>query len=522
MGSIVIGVYAIYLLLKLNKTIQFLQQNRYNRGNKYIKYLNAHIKNTYLTYELLFIPLFTLLYFLEINEGYAFAGIFTLFIAIRIYLMRVEQKKLPLKYTYRVIRLHITTIFLYAVIMYVFNLYPFPFGFVLWGAIYLNHFIVILANYINTPIEKLIGLYYKRMAMKKLKSLTNLKVIGITGSYGKTSSKNILSDVLNVKFNAMPTPKNFNTPFGLTMTINNNLDKFNDYFIAEMGACKKGEIKELCDLVHPTYGILTKVGVAHLETFGSEENIQKTKFELIESLPSNGIGILNKDDPKQVSYKGNFKCQILWIGIDNKDVDVYAYNIKLSSAGTTFKVKFKDDKKTYDFSTKLLGKNNIYNILAALALGNSLGISKDMLVQGVKKVKQIEHRLEIKKYYDMHLIDDAYNANPDGCKMALSVLDMMPGKKIVISSGMIELGDLADKYHYELGQNMAKTTDEIILIGKEQTKEIYHGLIDSKYDKEKIHVLSNVLDAFDLVHELKGKDTYILLQSDLPDIFNEK
>ena len=522
MGLIVICVYALYLLIKLNKTMQYLQQNRYNRGNKYIKYLNSHIKKTYLTYELLFIPLFTLFYYLDFDEGYAFAGIFCFFIAIRLYLMRIEQKKIPLKYTYRIIRLHITTLFLYALIIYVFNLYPFTLGFVLWGAIYLNHFIVILANYINTPIEKLIGLYYKKKAMRKLKSFTNLKVIGVTGSYGKTSSKNILSSILNVKFNAMPTPKNFNTPFGLTMSINDHLTKFNDYFIAEMGACKKGEIKELCDLVHPTYGILTKIGVAHLETFGSEETIQKTKFELIESLPEDGIGVLNIDDPKQKSYKGNFKCNIIWIGIDDKKADIYAYDIKLTENGTTFKVKFKDDKKAYEFTTKLLGKANIYNILAGLALGDAFGISKEQLIQGVKRIKPVEHRLELKKWFDMHLIDDAYNANPDGCKMALDVLKLMPGKRIVISSGMIELGELSSKLHHELGEYMAKTVDEVILIGKEQTKDIYKGLEDSKFDMKKVHILSNILDAFDLVHTLKDKETYILLQSDLPDIFNEK
>ncbi|MCR5787720.1 MAG: UDP-N-acetylmuramoyl-tripeptide--D-alanyl-D-alanine ligase, partial [Bacilli bacterium] len=393
---------------------------------------------------------------------------------------------------------------------------------ILWLFVYLIHYVVMFANYINTPVEKLVGLYYITKAKRKLKSMSNMSVIGITGSYGKTSSKNILSDILNVKFNAMPTPKNFNTPFGLTRTINENLDKFNDFFIAEMGACKTGEIKELCNLVHPKYGILTKIGVAHLETFKSEENIQKTKFELIESLPADGVGVLNIDDPKQKNYKGNFKCKIITIGIDDKDADVKASNIKLSNTGTMFKVKFKGDKKEYLFETKLLGKANIYNILAGIALGDYLGISKDMLIGAVKKVTPVEHRLQLKKYLNMHLIDDAYNANPDGCKMALDVLNMMPGKRIVISSGMIELGNLSDSLHLDLGKYMSDKTDEVILIGKEQTKYIYKGLIDSNYNKENIHVLNNIMDAFSLLNKLGDKDTYVLLQSDLPDIFNEK
>lgn len=527
MGLVPIAVYFIYLLIKLNKTVQYLQQNRYNRGNKYFKYLNSHIKKTYLNAELLFVPLYIAAYLFKLDLAYSFAVIFALLMGIKVYLIRLEQKKLPLKYTKRVLRLHVTILALYALIVYLSyicltNECDVLVGFIMWFCMYINHYIVILANYINTPVEKLVGLYYKKKAMKKLKTLTNLKVIGVTGSYGKTSSKNILSSILNIKFNAMPTPKNFNTPFGLTMSINDHLDKFNDYFIAEMGACKKGEIKELCDLVHPTYGILTKIGVAHLETFGSEENIQKTKFELIESLPEDGIGVLNIDDPKQVSYKGNIKCRIIWIGIDDKKADVYAHDIKLTENGTTFKVKFKGDKQDYEFTTKLLGKANIYNILAGLALGDAFGITKEQLIQAVKKIKPVEHRLELKKWFDMHLIDDAYNANPDGCKMALDVLKLMPGKRIVISSGMIELGELASKLHFELGEYMAKTTDEVILVGKEQTKDIYEGLKSSKYDMSKVHVISNILDAFDMVHTLKDKETYILLQSDLPDIFNEK
>ena len=527
MGLVPIIVYLLYLLVKLNKTLQSLQQNRYNLGNKYIKYLNSHIKKTYLNEELLFVPLYLVCYWLNFDLAYTFACLYAVILGIKVYKIRIEQKKLPLKYTHRVVRLHITIIFLYALIImgsyyYLIDKCPVSIGLILWLFMYLNHYVAIIANYLNTPIEKLIGSYYIQKAKKKLKSLNNLKVIGVTGSYGKTSSKNILSDILNIKFNAYPTPKNFNTPFGLTMAINGNLDKFNDYFIAEMGACKTGEIKELCDLVHPTYGILTKIGVAHLETFGSEKNIQKTKFELIESLPEDGIGVLNIDDPKQVSYKGNIKCKIIWVGIDNKDADIYAHDIKLSNSGTTFKVRFKDDKKDYEFSTKLLGKANIYNILAGLALGNAFGITKEQLIQAVKKIKPVEHRLELKKWFDMNLIDDAYNANPDGCNMALDVLNLMPGKRIVISSGMIELGELAPKLHHELGKYMAKTTDEVILIGKEQTKDIYLGLKDSKYDMNKVHVLSNILDAFDLVHDLKNKETYVLLQSDLPDIFNEK
>ena len=520
-------IYLIYFFIKSTKTLQFLQQNRYNRGNKFIKYINKHLKNTFFTVELLYIPLLILLWLFNKKYIYVFV-IFYVFLSVyKLYVKKHEQKKQPLVYTKRIIRLYLTLIVIYGLALYLGYVllskdYFFIYMTLLWILIYFDSYVAIFANIMNTPEEKLVGLYFKKKAMNKLKKMENMKVIGITGSYGKTSSKNILSDILNIKYNAFPTPKNFNTPFGIMRTINEHIDKFNDFFIAEMGACKKGEIKELCDLCHPTYGILTKIGVAHLETFGSEETIQKTKFELIESLPKEGVGILNMDDPKQVSYQGKFKCSILWIAIDNKKADLYAHDIKLSSSGTTFKIHFKDENKDYEFTTKLLGRANIYNILAGVALGNYLNISKDQLVLAVKKVLPVEHRLQMKPYYDMHLIDDAYNANPDGCKMALDVLKMMDGKRIVISSGMIELGDLSDSLHLELGEYMSDKADEVILIGKEQTKMIYKGLIKNKFNEKNIHVLNNIKDAFSLLNKLKDKDTYVLLQSDLPDIFNEK
>ena len=308
------------------------------------------------------------------------------------------------------------------------------------------------------------------------------------------------------------------------ITINEHLDNYNDYFIAEMGACKVGEIKELCDLVHPKYGILTRVGLAHLETFGSEENIQKTKFELIENLPSDGLGILNGDDEKQLSYNVKNDVKIKWIGIDNKEVDTYAKDLELSYKGTKFKVVFKNEKKEYEFETKLLGKNNIYNILAGITLGKELGIDIKGLQKAVKTIKPVEHRLSMTKYYDINIIDDAYNSNPMGCKMALEVLNMMPGKHIVVTPGMIEVGAKEDEVNKEFGRQIAENTDEVILIGEEKTKPIYDGLIEKGFNKKNIHILNDVMDAFPLLMKLKDsqKETYALLENDLPDSFNEK
>jgi len=354
--------------------------------------------------------------------------------------------------------------------------------------------------------------------MKKLKSMSNLKVVGITGSYGKTSSKNILNNILSIKYNSLPTPRNLNTPYGLMITINNHLDKFDEIFIAEMGAYKIGEIQQLCDLVHPKYGILTRIGTAHLELFGSQENIQKGKFELIESLPSDGVAVLNRDDELQVNYKLKNKVKVLWIGIDN-DADFRATNIKVSNNGTTFDLIVKGDEKKYKFETKLLGYANIYNILASLALGYEFGIKIEQLQVAVRGVKPVEHRLELKQNGDIYYIDDAYNSNPVGSKMALDVLKLMPGKKIVVTPGMIELGSIEYDENRKFGENIADVCDEVILIGKKQTEAIQEGLKNKKYSEKHIHILEDVIDAFPLINKLKEKSTYVLLENDLPDVF---
>ena len=387
--------------------------------------------------------------------------------------------------------------------------------------IYLSYFIIWLANKINVPVEKCVYLHYKSMAIKKLKSM-NIPVIGITGSYGKTSSKNIINDILNVKYNSFATPKNFNTPYGLIRSINNYLDKFNDIFIAEMGAFKVGEINQTCKLMHPKYGILTTIGEAHLESFGSRENIQRGKFELIESLPSDGLAILNSDDEWQVSYKiKNSKCKVLWTGIKNQNADIVATNIKLSGTGTNFDVKFKGDDNLYSFHTKLLGTHNVYNLLAGILLGKELGMSISELQRGVGMVKTIEHRLELKKSGTLNIIDDAYNSNPVGSKMALEVLNLMPGTKIVVTPGMIELGDKQYELNKKFGEYIADASDYVILVGKEQTKPIYDGLIEKNYNKDRIYIINDVIDAFGIMRSIDDGNTYVLLENDLPDLFNE-
>ena len=310
----------LYIVIRTRKNIHILQQNFYNENNRYIKWGRKNVFSVFrLDYLIFIIAIINLI----IINNYLLL-LLNLFYLVLLYFEYIkyqnEQVKIPLKITSRVKRLIITIVILYLlpIVVYLLTNNVFIFNVLFTMAISFNFHIVFIANVINKPIEKCVFLYYKNKAIKKLKSMNNLEVVGITGSYGKTSSKNILNDILSIKYNSLPTPANFNTQYGLIRTINDNLDKFNDVFIAEMGAFKMGRIKLLCNLVKPKYGIITCIGKAHLETFKSEENIQKGKFELIENLPSDGLGILNMDDPKQVSYKIKNNVKIIWIAIDNK------------------------------------------------------------------------------------------------------------------------------------------------------------------------------------------------------------
>ncbi|MCI8547838.1 MAG: UDP-N-acetylmuramoyl-tripeptide--D-alanyl-D-alanine ligase [Bacilli bacterium] len=527
----------LLLFFKSKKSLHMLQQNLYNENNRYIKWIGKNALS-FINIELfaIFMTLMGYFVFFDTEKYTRLAQI----LIIIIYLISVsiwynklkkEQKKKPLVVTKRVERLIITLIILHIlpIVFLILNIKNTKTSFIIIFAytiiLYLNNFIIYLAKIINTPVEKCVARHFENMAQKKLRSMTDLKIVGITGSYGKTSSKNILADILNVKYNALPTPKNFNTHNGLLITINNNLDKFTDIFIAEMGAYVKGDIQDLCDMIHPKYGILTKIGTAHLESFGSEKNIIEGKFELIESLPSDGIGVLNRDDEKQVSYKLKNNCKIIWIGIENKDVDVYATNIECSNIGTKFDVLFKGDKTRYPFECKLLGDHNVYNILASIALGREFGIEIKDLQKSVRKVKPVEHRLELKTIGNFYMIDDAYNSNPIGAKNAIEVLGMMPGIKIVVTPGMIELAEKEEELNEKFGEQIAEVADYVVLIGEKKTEPIKKGLKNKKYNFDNVVIYNDVTKAYNFINGIKNEnrdsEVYALFENDLPDTYNE-
>ena len=516
----------LYILIKSIQSMHVLQQNLYNENNRYLKWVVKNTSQVINIWDIIVLVISLISLFLKSKYNLFFiigmSIIYICNILIEVEKLKQKRSKLPLNKTNRIKRLFVSIIIvsLIPIILYILNGSAI-FTFVMSVLVVFNYIFVYAINLLNKPINYFEYQYFYQKAKNKLNNFNGLKVIGITGSYGKTSSKNILSSILSSKYITRTTPKNYNTPNGLMITINNYLDKFDEIFIAEMGAYRLGRIKNLCDFVQPKYAILTVIGKAHLETFGSVENIQKTKFELIESLPKDGVAILNMDDSYQVNYKLKNKVKTIWIGIKNKDADIYAANIKCGSNGMSFDCLIKG--KNYKFETKLLGEHNIYNILASIALALELNVSIEDIIMSVKTLKATEHRLELKRIGNINMLDDAYNSNPTGAKQALNVLSKMNGTKVIVTPGMVELGINEDEENYNLGVEISKVCDYAILVGKNQTKSILKALEDKEFENDNIFIINNVRDAYKIIDALKeeNKEIFALFENDLPDIYNE-
>jgi UDP-N-acetylmuramoyl-tripeptide--D-alanyl-D-alanine ligase len=360
------------------------------------------------------------------------------------------------------------------------------------------------------------------MAHEKVRSFPELKIVGITGSYGKTSTKFITGTILASKYETLVTPSSYNTPMGLSKVINNDLDERYEVFVAEMGARKIGEIEEVAELCNPKIGILTSVGPAHLETFGNLENIAKTKYELIESLPADGIAIFNYDNEYTRKLADKTYKEKLTYGIDSDDADLYATDIKVTETGSSFMMADKFGNKV-QCHTRLLGKHNILNLLAGACAGLAMGMSLVEIAKGIEKVQPVEHRLQlINSGNGVLVIDDAFNSNPHGARAALEVLDeFTTGSKIIVTPGMIELGEFGEEENRKFGEVIAGVCDTVILVGKNQTKPIQNGLKIANFDEENLYIVNSLSEATEIIGKIVRVGDVVLFENDLPDTFAE-
>lgn len=440
------------------------------------------------------------------------------FITLTILERPKKSYKVPLKYTMRIKRLIITSAVIYA--LPAASAAFLPLGTVvpvLSAFLLLTPWLVLFANLLNRPLEKTVANWYINDAKRILKSCPDLTVIGITGSFGKTSVKYFLDALLSVKYNVLKTPGNFNTPLGVVRTIRESLRATHDIFLCEMGAKNVGDIKEICDIVRPKHGVITSVGPMHLESFKSLDNVKKTKFELADALSEDGKLYLNLDDENIRSFAEKRSQSFISYGIDSRE-GYYVTDLKISGRGSEFTVHTPSGGFCF-YKTELIGRHNVINIAGAIAVSHSMGIPLEALVPAVRRLESVPHRLQLINKGDYSVIDDAYNSNPAGAKAALETLSMTDGMKILVTPGMIELGDRQYELNREFGVRAAKVCDFVALVGIEQTKPIFDGLKEAGYPEEKIFRAESLNEAMNKVYSLTsgGKRKIILLENDLPD-----
>ena len=370
-----------------------------------------------------------------------------------------------------------------------------------------------LANRINLPLEERIAAGYVRDARRILDSMPQLTVIGVTGSFGKTSVKNFLAALLEAKYNVLMTPGSYNTTMGVVRTVREQLRPSHQIFIAEMGAKNPGDIAEICQLVHPKYGVITAIGEQHLETFGTVQNILRTKFELAEAIPADGAVFLNWDNAYIRGYAVKVPCVTYGT---TPGADYVASDIAEDSHGSHFTLTAPDGESC-TYTTHLLGAHNIQNLAGCMAVAHYLGVSLKEMLYPVRMLHPVEHRLQL---LPNGYIDDAYNSNPAGFRSALDTLAGFAAQRVLVTPGMVELGDRQEALNRELGEYAASRCDWAVLIGLRQAPPLKEGLLQGGFPEERIHVAATLQEGLSFVRSLPGNEPRIvLLENDLPDNF---
>lgn len=526
---VIFAICGIYIVLNFKHDIHMLQQNSY-RIPRYWRYLKSDMSSFSRLVDVALIFLLCSSNLIDVRFAALIAGVTCVTKCVLI--LRKKFKK-PLVFTRRVWRIYSVTVIL-ALAIYIisilliapqyyigiYNASAVALGIGLLIAVF-SWAIVILAVIILIPVERHINRGYWNDASSILSSMPDLKIIGITGSYGKTSTKHYLHRILSEHYETLMTPGSYNTTMGVIRTVREMMKPYTEVFICEMGAKQKGDIKEICDLVHPQIGIVTAVGPMHLQTFGNIGNVQSTKFELIDALPSDGLAVVN-DDFEYCANREVSNVECIRYAVDNvKSAQFWADDIVYSSAGTSFTVNGPNGFKM-TVTTKLVGECNISNLLAAIIVALRLEVPVEKIQYAISRIEQVEHRLSIRKTPSgITVIDDAFNSNPSGSKMALDVLAGFKedGKRIVVTPGMIELGEEQFELNRQFGKHAGNSADIVIVVGQYNRQAIMKGLSESDIEEEKIHAVDSFNDAQALLQTIMKSGDTILYENDLPDSF---
>jgi UDP-N-acetylmuramoyl-tripeptide--D-alanyl-D-alanine ligase len=348
--------------------------------------------------------------------------------------------------------------------------------------------------------------YKKRQTInitkEKINSLNKLQIIGITGSFGKTSTKEILYQILKNKYKTLKTPESYNTLFGIAKVVDLELDNTYEYFICEMAAYKIGEINELCNMIPPKFGILTGITTQHFEKFGSLKNTIKAKFELVDGINNIGNIIFNLDDL-------NIKSELAKRGINYPSNTLSTKNIQIDKSGSY--IEFLFNGKTYKVKTKLFGLAHIKNILIAANMALKLGLPMEYIISQISKLDSIDNRQVLQIFGKSVIVNNTYSSNPQGFTETIETAKLVKGKKALVTPGLVELGKLEKQIHLDLGKKAKGVFNKVILVGENaRTKSFASGV------HENFEFINDTRENYSTkLEEIKEKYDWIFLENDL-------
>jgi UDP-N-acetylmuramoyl-tripeptide--D-alanyl-D-alanine ligase len=384
---------------------------------------------------------------------------------------------------------------------------------------------LVLANLLLAPFEAAMRAKYARMARAVLDQRKAV-ALAITGSYGKTSTKDILAEMLAMRYNVVKSPQSYNTLMGICKIINRgDVQPHHDYFVVEAGAYTTGEIASIVQLVRPQVGVITAIGPQHLERFGTVENVAKAKYEIMSSLPADGLAVFNADDERAYALaRQTTHVPVALYGFrqHHNELTTRADEVHVSAQGTGFTLTYAPTGECVAVQTRLLGLHTVSNILAAATVALHCGVPLPDVAQAISRLEPTPHRLELKPGAGGTIIlDDAYNSNPVGARNALDVLRMFTqGQRILVTPGFVELGPIEAAENRTLGMAAATACDYAILVGgAARTDPIRDGLVQAGFTPERIFQVDSLQAGIAHLHRITHAGDAILLLNDLPDTY---
>lgn len=554
------GYFWSGLIRRIREYLLFLQQDEYSPTRFFLWYIKNKAYDKKVTFiTLIFCILMAIGLFLNTKCGFKFLidnnrldAFYTIYVIVIVFLymlivgfvLKKEQDpetnaKLQLKLTKRAVRIELLTqiVLMFPIVIILIStmcvsldnhsnisVYSIFLLFSLAVIFQLIPFVLMLVVLILSPIEKLVRNRYLKEANEKFSSV-NPYTIAVVGSYGKSTVKNMLGEILSgIKGHTFWPKAGINTLMGITRKIREELKESDKYAVIEMGTYKKGSITQTCSLTPPNAAILTAINHMHLERFKTRENIYEAKTEVIKALPQDGILVCNADDDfvlrayKEASVKNKFLY-----GLNSKNdisLDAYITNINYTADGTTAKIYYKNTE--YDLKTKVVGRGGISSLLASFTMACALGLDPKLVIAMISQIEPLKNRLVLKKYpNNLIYLEDGYNSNPLGFDSALEVLEKLDVKRrIVMTPGIIELGTEQGDVNYKIGKKIASICDVVIFVGSEN-KEFYKKAFDET-SFANVHYVQNRDEGFKILTDIQQEGDAVLIENDLPDWYEAK